>query len=130
MMAKMHEVLGWVSDFVEVTGYAAGTNTLTIADLCFTATISTLIASELIDNFDSRQNQCSYFHKFQLNNHFNDIYVLLDQKLKNFIYFRYPKITAYFDKMKGEIPNYDEVDGKGAQQFGAWSRGKIANGKR
>ena len=54
LMDKMHEVLGWVSKFIEVTGYAAVTNKLTLADLCFTATLSTLFASDLIDDFDLR----------------------------------------------------------------------------
>ena len=35
----------------------------------------------------------------------------------------------YFDKVKNEIPNYDEVDGKGAQEFGMWTKDKIASGK-
>jgi len=30
---RMHEVLGWVADFVKGTGYAAGTNELTLADI-------------------------------------------------------------------------------------------------
>jgi len=30
---RMHEVLGWVADFVKETGYAAGTNELTLADI-------------------------------------------------------------------------------------------------
>ena len=54
MMEKMHEVLRWVTEFIEVTGYAAGTKMLTIADLCFTATLSTLLASDLIEKFDLR----------------------------------------------------------------------------
>ena len=48
----------------------------------------------------------------------------------NILFFRYPKIRIYFDKMKEQIPNYDEVDGEGAAQFGAWSRDKIATGKK
>ena len=35
----------------------------------------------------------------------------------------------YFDKVKKEIPNYDEVDGKGAKEFGMWTKDKIARGK-
>ena len=54
MMTKMHEVLTWVSEFVKETGYAAGTRTLTIADLCFTATLSTLMASDLIEQINIR----------------------------------------------------------------------------
>ena len=50
----MHEVLTWVSEFIKETGYAAGTKTLTIADLCFTATLSTLMASNLIEQYNIR----------------------------------------------------------------------------
>jgi len=53
-MERLHEILRWVSEFIEVTGYVAGTETMSIADLCITATLSTLCASNLIEDFDSR----------------------------------------------------------------------------
>ena len=37
---KVKEVMGWVSDMIKPTGYVAGTSHLTIADICFVATIS------------------------------------------------------------------------------------------
>lgn len=30
----------------------------------------------------------------------------------------YPALTSWYERVKKEIPNYDEVDGKGAQEFG------------
>ena len=41
-----HKVMGWVRDFLEPTGYVAGTDHLTVADLAFVATYSTI---EVID---------------------------------------------------------------------------------
>jgi hypothetical protein len=35
---KLDEVLGWIVDFIKPTGYVAGTDHLTIADICFVAT--------------------------------------------------------------------------------------------
>ena len=46
---KFKEVMGWVNDFIKPTGYVAGTDHLTVADLCFLATYATIVASE---NFD------------------------------------------------------------------------------
>ena len=54
MMERLHEILRWVSEFIEVTGYIAGTETMSVADLCITATLSTLLASNLIEDFETR----------------------------------------------------------------------------
>ena len=32
---KLAEALGWAAEMVEPTGYAAGTDHITLADLCF-----------------------------------------------------------------------------------------------
>ena len=42
---KLQEVLGWTKDFIADTGYAAGTTKLTLADICFLATLSSLQAT-------------------------------------------------------------------------------------
>ena len=47
-IARLKEVLGWVHDFAK-TGYAAGTDHFTLADICFVATFSTLQAAALVD---------------------------------------------------------------------------------
>ena len=39
---------------IKPTGYVAGTETMSIADLGITATLSTLIASNLIEDFELR----------------------------------------------------------------------------
>jgi len=46
---KLKEVLGWAKDFIAETGYVAGTEKMTIADICFLATLSTIIASGAAD---------------------------------------------------------------------------------
>ena len=37
---KFYEVLGWANDMVKETGYVAGTDHLTVADIAFIATYS------------------------------------------------------------------------------------------
>jgi len=46
---KFKEVMGWVNDFIKATGYVAGTDHLTVADLAFVATYATI---EACGNFD------------------------------------------------------------------------------
>ena len=46
---RFHEVMGWIQDFVKPTGYIAGTNDLTVADLAFLATFSTIEATGHFD---------------------------------------------------------------------------------
>ena len=35
---RFKEVMGWVNDFIKPTGYVAGTDHLTVADIAFLAT--------------------------------------------------------------------------------------------
>ena len=42
---KLQEVLGWAKDFIAETGYVAGSEKLTLADLCFVSTLSSISAS-------------------------------------------------------------------------------------
>ena len=37
---RFKEIMNWVDDFIKNTGYVAGTNHLTLADICFSATYS------------------------------------------------------------------------------------------
>ena len=37
---KFNKVMGWVTDFIKPTGYVAGTDHLTVADIAFIATYS------------------------------------------------------------------------------------------
>ena len=37
---EFKEIMNWVDDFIKDTGYVAGTNHLTLADICFSATYS------------------------------------------------------------------------------------------
>jgi len=46
---KLTEVMGWVTDMIKPTGYVAGTDHMTIADICFVATVSTGLATEHFD---------------------------------------------------------------------------------
>jgi glutathione S-transferase len=46
---KLSEALGWFSDFVKPTGYAAGTDHVTLADICLLSTYSMLRAVANID---------------------------------------------------------------------------------
>ena len=81
---RFAEVMTWVTQFLAEAGYAAGTDHLTVADLAFVATYSSI---EAISHFDLSP---------------------------------YPEVKAWFEKVKGEIPNYDECNGKGAADMGLW----------
>jgi hypothetical protein len=48
-ISRLQEVLGWVRDYVKDGKFAAGTGHLTLADICFVATYSTLKATEVIN---------------------------------------------------------------------------------
>ena len=48
-LERFKEVMGWVTDFLKPTGYVAGTPHLTLADLAFLATYSTIVA---VGHFD------------------------------------------------------------------------------
>ena len=56
-IARLHEVLGWVRDFVKDGKFAAGTGHLTLADICFVATYSTLKAAGIINLDEVRTHQ-------------------------------------------------------------------------
>eukprot|EP00095_Tigriopus_kingsejongensis_P001406 maker-scaffold229_size244821-snap-gene-1.17 protein:Tk01406 transcript:maker-scaffold229_size244821-snap-gene-1.17-mRNA-1 annotation:"glutathione s-transferase delta-epsilon 2" len=86
---KMKEVLGWVNDMIKPTGYVAGTDKMTLADVAFLATHSSLVATGAIDVSE------------------------------------YPELAAWFEKMKGEIKNYEKANGKGAALFGSWYTVKV-----
>ncbi|XP_040569156.1 glutathione S-transferase 1 [Lepeophtheirus salmonis] len=45
---KLKEVLGWANDMVKETGYAAGTDHLTIADIAWISTYSTIKAADVV----------------------------------------------------------------------------------
>ena len=85
---RAKEVLGWLNDFIKPTGYVAGTDHLTVADLALLASFSTMAATE---NFDMTD---------------------------------YPETTAWFEKVKGEVPNYETACGEGAAAFGAFFKSK------
>ena len=48
-LERFKEVMGWVTDFVKPTGYMAGTESLTVADIAFLATYSTVVATGHFD---------------------------------------------------------------------------------
>ena len=53
---KLKEVLGWAKDFIAETGYVAGTAKMTIADICFLATLSSIMAAgmKIKNNFQEK----------------------------------------------------------------------------
>merc|ERR1712141_838717 len=58
---KVQEVLGWAKGFIADTGYVAGTEKVTIADLCFLATLTSISASGIVDfekDYPELKNYC------------------------------------------------------------------------
>merc|ERR1711974_384652 len=79
---RFKEVMGWLNDLLKPTGYLAGTNHMTVADISLLASFSTMAATE---HFDLTA---------------------------------YPEATAWFEKFKAEVPNYEKICGEGAAMFG------------
>eukprot|EP00096_Caligus_rogercresseyi_P012743 TRINITY_DN543_c0_g1_i1.p1 TRINITY_DN543_c0_g1~~TRINITY_DN543_c0_g1_i1.p1 ORF type:complete len:218 (-),score=57.88 TRINITY_DN543_c0_g1_i1:67-720(-) len=46
---KLKEVLGWANDMLKETGFAAGTENMTIADICWVATYSSIKESGILE---------------------------------------------------------------------------------
>ncbi|TRY66937.1 hypothetical protein TCAL_07652 [Tigriopus californicus] len=86
---KLKEVLGWVNDMIKKSGYAAGTDSLTLADLAFIASFSTLVET---GSFDVSG---------------------------------FAELNAWFEKVKGEIKNYEKANGAGATAMGQWYKSKL-----
>ena len=51
---KLQEVLGWANGFVKETGYVAGTEKITLADLCFLSTLSSVAAAGSTNELDAK----------------------------------------------------------------------------
>jgi hypothetical protein len=47
-LTRLHEVLGWVNDYVKEGGFIVG-STFTLADVIFVGSYSTIVASEAAD---------------------------------------------------------------------------------
>jgi len=89
-VTKFEEVLGWVNGWVEGTVFADGTDQLTLADICFAATLETICATlshaDFVKDFDTK----------------------------------YPNLKPYLKRLAAAIPNYASVNGEGAAAFGGW----------
>jgi glutathione S-transferase len=79
---KFKEACEFANENVKKTGYAAETDNLTLADLAFVSSYSSMVVMDHVDMGP------------------------------------YPELVAWFDKVKKEIKNYDEANGKGAQIYG------------
>lgn len=76
-------------EYFEPLFLSLGTKSLSIADLAFMATYSSMRATEAVD-------------------------------LKPF-----KNLTAWYQKLTQEIPNYKKADGKGAEEFGHYYKMKL-----
>jgi len=88
-VTALKEALMWVNQMV-IGGYVLG-NSMTIADIDFLATYSTLESCDFISLTP------------------------------------YKNLQIWAEKMKREIPNYDENNARGATAFGAWFKGGFKN---
>lgn len=41
---------------------------------------------------------------------------------------KYPRVQAWFDRCKATFPEYDELNGKGAQMLGQFAKSKVTKG--
>jgi len=56
-LARLHEVLGWVNDYVKEGGFLVG-STFSLADIIYVASYSTLVATEAVDLAQVRSQCC------------------------------------------------------------------------
>ncbi len=73
------------------TGYVAGTDHVTLADLAFLSSYTTFVAAGLVDIS------------------------------------KYPALTAWFEKVKKEVPNYERANGEGIAAFETFYQSKLAD---
>jgi len=63
-MEALHEVLGWVNGFLDSTGYVAGTDHLTLADICIVSTLTTLKECQVVpDLADKYPNLIAFIER-------------------------------------------------------------------
>ncbi len=82
--AKFKEVLGFANEMVKKSGYIAGTDHITLADLSCLASFSTMIE---MDGMDVGP---------------------------------FPELRAWFNRVKGEVKNYEKANGAGAKMYGEY----------
>ena len=70
---RLREVIGWANDFVKLTGYLAGTENLSIADLAASATYCTIRATKVIDLTGYRELNAWYEKMSKSVKNFQDI---------------------------------------------------------
>jgi len=62
-LTRFNEVIGWVHDYVKDGKFAAGTGHFSLADICFVATFSTIVASEAFDLSSHNPELNDWFEK-------------------------------------------------------------------
>merc|ERR1712154_217370 len=91
---KLEEVLGWVNGWVE-SGFVAGTDHLTVADISIASTLETILQTlehaEFVKDFDTK----------------------------------YANLKPYMKRVSEAVPNYEKVNVAGAKGFAGWVGPKV-----
>jgi len=91
---KFEEVLGWVNGWVE-SGFVAGTDHLTVADISIASTLETILQTlehaEFVKDFDTK----------------------------------YANLKPYMKRVSEAVPNYEKVNVAGAKGFAGWVGPKV-----
>ena len=105
------EALDFFETFLGQTKYAAGDH-LTIADVTLLSSASTFVV-----NFQLRtlQKKISFINV-----------VLYLQATDKTVFDKHPKIQSWLETCKAEIPEYEDVNGRGAEAFGQWASAALA----
>lgn len=101
-VTKMKEALRWLEDMVRPTGYAAGTEYVTLADLAFLATYSTIRRTTLPTSEASPAFETS--PAFQTS----------PVSKASPIHAEYPLLEEWLDRVKTAVPNYEKANEEGA----------------
>ena len=94
-VTKFEEVLGWVNGWVAGSGFVAGTDHLTLADLSVASTLETILATlehaDFVKDFDTR----------------------------------FPNLRPYAKRVADAVPNYEATNLTGAKGFAGWVGPKV-----
>lgn len=105
------EAVNYFEAFLGETEFAACDH-LTIADIALLASASTF---QVI--IDRRVIKVKASHALS---------TFTSQATDSTIFDNHPKIQAWLEKCKAEIPDYNEANQKGADAFGEWAKGALA----
>jgi glutathione S-transferase len=120
---ELYEIFAIIDEHYFPNGneWIAGEN-VTVADFAYVATISTLIVSFYVI-FTLKKKQCGQHSTEKSTKNNIKLFQEMGASLEN-----YPRLKAWFNRCKTTFPDYEEINGKGAQMLGGVFKSKLTKG--